>query len=141
MDKLTPERRSKNMRQIRGKDTTPELAVRQLCRQIGFPGYRIHRRDLPGKPDIAWIGRKKAIFVNGCFWHGHDCTEGSRKPKTNRSYWIPKIERNKQRDTENIVSLRAAGWDVLVVWECEMREKAQLSRELQLFLAPPSNSK
>lgn len=142
MDKLTPDRRSENMRRIRGEDTVPELAVRKLCREIGFPGYRIHRRDLPGKPDLAWISRKQAIFVNGCFWHGHNCTEGSRKPRSNRKYWIPKIERNKQRDAENTASLRAAGWNVFIVWECEVSKQEKISKNLKRFLSTktPSNT-
>lgn len=131
MDKLTPDRRSANMQQIRDKDTTPELMVRKLCREIGLLGYRIHRKDLPGKPDLAWVGRKQVIFVHGCFWHGHDCIEGSRKPKSNQDYWLPKIERNKQRDAENIAALCAAGWDVLVVWECEISDKTRLAKKLQ----------
>lgn len=135
MDKLSPERRSENMRNIRGKDTSPELAVRKLCRELGFWGYRIHRKELPGKPDLAWLGRKQAIFVHGCFWHGHDCTEGLRKPKSNRSYWIPKIERNQQRDTENLNNLRASGWEVLVIWECETTKQGYLSRKLINFIA------
>ena len=142
MDKLTSDRRSKNMRQIRGKNTAPELVVRKLCREIGFSGYRIHRKDLPGKPDLAWIGRKLAIFVHGCFWHGHDCAEGTRKPKTNRDSWIPKIARNQQRDAENIAALRAAGWFVIIVWECELSEKDCLTKKLQRFLSHrESNSK
>ncbi len=133
MDKLAPERRSENMRQIRGKDTAPELAIRKLCRELGFTGYRIHRKDLPGKPDLAWIWRKLAVFVHGCFWHGHDCAEGIRKPKSNRDYWIPKIERNQQRDAENIAALRATGWKVLVIWECELAERGRLSKRLRKF--------
>lgn len=135
MDKLAPERRSENMRQIRGKNTAPELTIRKLCREIGFTGYRIHRKDLPGKPDLAWVGRKLAIFVHGCFWHGHDCAEGIRKPKSNRDYWIPKIERNQQRDAENNTALHALGWKVFIVWECEINEKDLLSRKLQQFLS------
>lgn len=126
MDKLDPERRSENMRQIRGKNTAPELAIRKLFREIGFLGYRIHHKDLPGKPDLAWIGRNLAIFVHGCFWHGHNCAEGIRKPKSNRDYWIPKIKRNQQRD---------AGWNVLVIWECEINEQGNLSKRLQKFLS------
>lgn len=141
MDKLTPDRRSKNMRQIRGKNTAPELAVRQLVRGIGFPGYRIHRKDLPGKPDLAWVGRKVAVFVHGCFWHGHDCAEGTRKPKTNREYWIPKIARNQQRDAENIATLRGAGWNVVVVWECEISQKARLTKKLQRCLSSKTPNK
>lgn len=124
------------MRQIRGKNTAPELAVRQLCREIGFSGYRIHRKDLPGKPDLAWIGRKLVVFVHGCFWHGHDCAEGIRKPKTNRDYWIPKIDQNQRRDAENIMRLRTAGWDVIVVWECELSRKDYLKKKLKQFLSP-----
>ena len=135
MDKLTPDRRSENMRRIRSKDTAPELAVRKLCRGIGFAGYRIYRTDLPGKPDLAWIGRKKAVFVHGCFWHGHDCAEGIRKPKSNRGYWLPKIRRNKQRDAENIGALHAVGWDVFIVWECEIKKNGRLSKRLQRFLS------
>jgi DNA mismatch endonuclease, patch repair protein len=135
MDKLAPERRSENMRQIRGKNTAPELAIRKLCRELGFTGYRIHRKDLPGKPDLAWIGRKLAIFVHGCFWHGHNCTEGARRPKSNRDYWIPKIEQNQQRDTRNIDTLRTAGWNVLVIWECELIEQRPLSKRLHQFLS------
>lgn len=135
MDKLTPDRRSENMRQIRGKDTAPELAVRKLCRKLGFTGYRIHRKDLPGKPDLAWIGRKLAVFVHGCFWHGHNCAEGIRKPKSNQGYWIPKIERNRQRDFKNIAALKAGGWNVLVVWECEITAKDFLLDKLHKFLS------
>lgn len=135
MDKLAPERRSENMRQIRGRDTAPELAVRKLCREIGFTGYRIHRKELPGKPDIAWIGRRLAVFVHGCFWHGHNCAEGIRKPKSNRDYWIPKIERNRQRDNENIAALRAMGWKIFVVWECGINNKELLSKKLRQFLS------
>lgn len=111
------------------------MAARKLCRELGFTGYRIHRKDLPGKPDIAWIGRKLAIFVHGCFWHGHDCVEGSRKPKSNQDYWIPKIGRNQQRDAENIAALQAMGWKVLVVWECEIKDKALLSKKFQRFIS------
>jgi DNA mismatch endonuclease, patch repair protein len=133
MDKLSPERRSENMRNIRGQNTSPELAVRKLCREIGFSGYRIHHKELPGKPDIVWLGRKQAIFVHGCFWHGHDCSEGIRKPKSNCSYWIPKIERNQQHDAESISNLREAGWNVFVIWECEITEQRNLSKRLLRF--------
>lgn len=134
MDKLTPERRSENMRRIRGKNTSPELTVRKLCRELGFAGYRIHRKELPGRPDLAWIGRKLAIFVHGCFWHAHHCPEGLRKPKSNQQYWIQKIDRNKQRDAENIKNLRASGWKVLIIWECEIAGKNLLIQRLINFL-------
>ena len=125
--------RSDNMRRIRSKDTAPELAVRRLICGLGFSGYRIHRKDLPGKPDLAWIGRKIAIFVHGCFWHGHDCAEGIRMPKSNLDYWIPKICRNRQRDAECIATLEAKGWHVLVIWECEIKDKVALSDKLTGF--------
>lgn len=135
MDNLSPGRRSENMRRIRDKDTTPELVARKICRELGFVGYRIHRKDLPGKPDIAWIGRKLAIFVDGCFWHGHDCSEGIRKPKSNQDYWIPKIERNRQRDANNFAALQAMGWKILVIWECEIKDRPLLSKKFQHFLS------
>lgn len=109
--------------------------MRKRCRELGFAGYRIHRKELPGKPDIAWIGRRLAIFVHGCFWHGHDCAEGLRKPKSNRNYWLPKIERNQQRDVSNIAALSAMGWRVLVIWECEVNDRALLSGKLQRFIS------
>ena len=134
MDKISAARRSENMRRIRAKDTAPEMAVRRLLRDMGFAGYRLHRSDLPGKPDIAFIGRKKAIVVNGCFWHGHDCKEGARAPKSNQQYWVPKIERNRQRDATNVAAMAAIGWSVLVVWECECKDLLQLSDRLRQFL-------
>ena len=127
--------RSENMRRIRSKNTAPELAVRHLTWKLGFSGYRIHRNDIPGKPDLAWISQKIAIFVHGCFWHGHDCAEGIRKPKSNQSYWIPKIERNRQRDIENMTTLRANGWRILVIWECEIKDTPLLSEKIRHFLS------
>lgn len=135
VDKLTPSRRSENMRRIPGKNTAPELVVRKLCRETGHSGYRIHRRDLPGKPDLAWVGRKLVVFVHGCFWHGHDCAEGTRKPKSNRDYWLPKIRRNKARGTRNERALRAAGWKVLVIWECELVKAPSLAKRIRQFLS------
>lgn len=134
MDRISPIRRSQNMRQIRGRDTAPELTIRKLLRRMGFTGYRLCRKDLPGKPDLAWVGRKLAIFVHGCFWHGHNCQEGIRKPKSNRQYWIPKLERNWSRDAENISALRAKGWKVMVIWECEIKNVRPLSKNLRRFL-------
>lgn len=122
------------MRCIRGKDTGPELTVRKLLREIGFPGYRLHRSELPGKPDIVYIGRRKAILVHGCFWHGHNCIEGLRKPKSNQDYWIPKIEGNRQRDLNNAAALKSAGWDIMVIWECEIKDTLNLKRNLRSFL-------
>ena len=122
------------MRLVKSKDTRPELVVRKLCRALGYKGYRLHRKDLPGKPDIAFVGRKEAIFVHGCFWHGHDCHGHVRLPKSKRDYWIPKIERNKERDAENISSLVERGWRVLIVWECEIKRLDELTARLADFL-------
>ena len=129
----SPER-SRIMSAIRSKDTKPELLVRFILRQIGYPGYRLHRRDLPGKPDVAYVGRKKAIFVHGCFWHGHDCVAGIRRPKVNESYWRDKIDKNRNRDEKSCVALSYLGWSVLVVWECELRDINIISEKLSTFL-------
>src|SRR3954454_22828000 len=111
MDKLSAARRSANMRAIRSRDTKPELIVRRILRGIGFPGYRLHRKALPGKPDITFLGRKKAVFVHGCFWHGHTCSEGTRRPRSRQDYWLPKIAGNKIRDDRRKAELVARGWD------------------------------
>lgn len=130
--------RSENMRRIRSKDTGPETAVRGILRALGYTGYRLHRKDLPGKPDIAFIGRKKTVLIHGCFWHGHDCKEGLRKPKSNLDYWLPKIERNRQRDAAHLAELTRLGWSVLTVWECELRTPDELKERLQSFLLDES---
>lgn len=121
------------MRAIGAKDTKPELVVRRALRQAGFTGYRLHRRDLPGKPDIAFIGRKKAILVHGCFWHGHDCREGLRRPRARQEYWLPKISGNQVRDERHQANLISQGWSVLVIWECEISAPA-LPKRLDGFL-------
>jgi DNA mismatch endonuclease, patch repair protein len=129
--------RSENMRRIRSKDTGPELTVRKMLRDLGFAGYRIHRKELPGKPDVAFVGRKKAVMIHGCFWHGHDCKEGLRKPKSNPDYWLPKIERNRERDAQHLSEMERLGWSMLTVWECELREPAKLAAKLAAFMANP----
>lgn len=121
------------MRGVGAKDTSPEIVVRRLLRSIGETGYRLHRTELPGKPDIAFIGRKLVIFVHGCFWHGHSCQRGARMPKTNQDYWSRKIERNRSRDAKNVAALHAMGWKVLVIWECEINSQEILSERLQCF--------
>lgn len=122
------------MRRIKSKDTRPEIFVRRLVRSLGFSGYRIHRKDLPGKPDLAWLGRRKAIYVHGCFWHAHNCVEGMRKPKSNPSYWLEKFDRNRTRDAAHEANLIASGWKVLTIWECELRDEALLISRLTSFL-------
>lgn len=120
------------MARVRSRDTKPELLIRRLLTQLGYR-YRLHRSDLPGKPDIAFIGRRRAIFVHGCFWHGHDCARGSRAPKTNADYWRVKIARNRARDAAAIAALDAIGWRSLAVWECSLRDGA-LGDRLRAFL-------
>jgi DNA mismatch endonuclease (patch repair protein) len=128
-----PERRSAVMRAVKSRDTAPERAVRALLR--GFaPYYRLHRKDIAGNPDIAYIGRKRAIFVHGCFWHGHDCPRGARSPKANADYWRAKIARNRARDAAHQETLAAQGWRALIVWECELKDRAALEAKLRAFL-------
>lgn len=119
-DVFTPEKRSAVMRRVKGRDTSPELAVRRILRAAGI-GYRLGGMGLPGRPDVVMKGRSVALFVHGCFWHGHDCPRGSRQPKTNAGYWIAKIARNRARDAANAKALHAMSWRVVTVWECEMR--------------------
>jgi DNA mismatch endonuclease (patch repair protein) len=125
------------MRAIRSKDTAPEFAVRRLAHRLGYR-FRLHRPDLPGKPDLVFGTRRKIIFVHGCFWHGHNapnCNNGM-KPKSNRDYWLPKLARNSERDAEHGAALAADGWKVLIVWECETRDLKALATRLRRFLGP-----
>lgn len=133
VDKLTAERRSANMARIRSKDTKPEMVVRKLVHSMGYR-YQLHRQDLPGKPDLVFGPRKKVIFVHGCFWHQHDCREG-RIPDSRREYWEPKLLGNVERDRQAISALKADGWDVLVIWECEIKDKSRLVKKLRNFLS------
>lgn len=128
--------RSANMRAIKSENTGPERAVRKLAHDIA-PGYRLHRKDLPGKPDLAWIGRKQAVFVHGCFWHGHGCKRGGRVPEVNRDYWVAKIARNRARDEAAIAAFVSKGWAVEVIWECELKDEAAMRARLLSFLTRP----
>lgn len=127
--------RSENMRRIRSKDTKPEILVRAALRRLGFSGYRLHRKELPGRPDIVFMGRRKAIFVHGCFWHRHSCSEGRRVPKSNTAFWETKISGNACRDMVHLEKLNQAGWDVLTIWDCELRNLDDLEGRLRRFLA------
>jgi DNA mismatch endonuclease (patch repair protein) len=133
MDKITPERRSANMARIRSADTKPEIVVRRLAHQLGYR-FRLHRRDLPGNPDLVFVKQHKIIFVHGCYWHGHGCKVGGTGAKSNQDYWRPKIARNKERDDLAAAALRKSGWKVFVVWECETRDEAKLKDRLRRFL-------
>jgi DNA mismatch endonuclease (patch repair protein) len=122
VDDLTPEQRKRCMSAIRGKDTKPELAVRRLVHSLGYR-YRLHVRSLPGKPDLVFASRRKIIFVHGCFWHLHSRGCGARLPKSRLEYWKPKLEGNRKRDSQHLKALRAAGWDVLTIWECQAKSE------------------
>ena len=117
------------MRRVGSADTTPERAVRRLLTALGLR-YRLQRKDLPGRPDIVFPGRRTALFVHGCFWHGHDCPRGARAPKTNADYWRAKIARNRARDGDTTEALMALGWRVLTVWECELKDPDAVSARL-----------
>ena len=132
-DKLTPERRSENMRKIRAKNTSPELLVRRLVHGMGFR-YRLHVPDLPGKPDLVFARRNKVIEVRGCFWHAHGKCIDSHVPKSRLDYWGPKLQRNRSRDATNVRNLKSLGFRVLVVWECEVKNEKRLTARLKRFL-------
>ena len=127
--------RGENMRRIKSKNTRPEIAVRKLLRDLGHSGYRLHRKDIIGCPDIVFIGKRKAIFVHGCFWHGHDCKVGSRKPKSNQDYWLPKIEKTRNRGMKYTAALQGDGWSVLIIWECQLKNMAGLAEMLENFMS------
>lgn len=131
-DTVTPEKRSEIMSRVRGKNTRPEMAVRRLVHRMGYR-YRLHRSDLPGKPDMVFTLRRKVIFVHGCFWHGHDCPLG-RIPKSRVEFWVGKITGNKARDERNLDRLRALGWACLVIWECQLKNQETLEQRIREFL-------
>ena len=135
VDIVSKNRRSEIMSAIRSKGTKPEMAVRRLLHSMGYR-YRLHKDGLPGKPDLVFPGRRKVIQVHGCFWHQH-AEPGCkivRHPKSNQDYWLPKLERNVVRDAEQTEQLRAMGWDVLVVWECEVRAGSEFLARVTNFL-------
>lgn len=131
-DVFDPATRSAVMAKVRGRDTKPEMAVRRALHRLGYR-YRLHAKDFPGAPDLLFPARGKAVFVHGCFWHGHECPRGSRMPKANADYWHKKIARNVERDAQAIAALEAAGWGVHVVWECALKEAGWLAKA-QAFL-------
>jgi DNA mismatch endonuclease (patch repair protein) len=132
-DVFSPAERSAVMRAVKARDTGPERIVRKLAWAIR-PGYRLDARELPGRPDLVWRRTRRAVFVHGCFWHGHDCARGARAPKANAAYWSAKIARNRARDARVLDALRDAGWKTLTIWECELRDEARVQRTLDRFL-------
>lgn len=133
MDTLTPDQRSERMARVRARDTKPELYLRRLVYSLGYR-YRTHRRDVIGNPDLAFIGKKRAIFLHGCFWHRHDCFNGRRLPKSRLEFWTDKFERNVKRDAQVKQELLSAGWRGLVIWECELKDRPRLTQRIRKFL-------
>lgn len=138
MDTRSPEQRRRIMQSVGTKNTGPELTVRRLLHRLGYR-FRLHPKHLPGRPDIALPGRRKAIFVHGCFWHGHGCQKG-RAPKSKLEYWGPKLEANRERDARKEGELRALGWDVATVWQCQTEDAESLQATLGEFLGQPGKN-
>jgi DNA mismatch endonuclease (patch repair protein) len=133
MDTISTMRRSENMRRIRSADTKPEMVVRSLIHRLGYR-FRLHRKDLPGCPDLVFPVLRKAVFVHGCFWHQHRrCVDG-RLPKTRQAYWLPKLAGNQRRDKSSRARLRRMGWHSLVVWDCETANVEVLRSRVGKFL-------
>lgn len=133
MDTLTPAERSALMALVRAKDTKPELFVRRLAHGMGYR-YRLHRRDLPGTPDLVFPSRRKVIFVHGCFWHRHARCALARLPKSRGDFWLPKLTANAERDVRNMRALRRLGWSTLTIWECQLSDTAKLANRIRRFL-------
>jgi DNA mismatch endonuclease (patch repair protein) len=139
VDTLSPAARSERMSRIRGKNTVPEIVARRLAHGLGYR-FRLHRKDLPGSPDLVFPRLKKVVFVHGCFWHGHDCGKG-RLPKSNVEFWQTKIAKNRERDERAVTALKAGGWSVLVLWQCDTKDKKTLENRLRRFLERPIRKK
>ncbi len=137
-DTRTQEQRRRIMQSVGTKDTGPELVVRRLLHRLGYR-YRLHPKQLPGRPDIVLPGRKKAVFVHGCFWHGHECQKG-RAPKSKLDYWGPKLAANRERDARKEAELRALGWDVATIWQCQTADRQAIEKSLVSFLGQPGKS-
>ena len=137
VDHVSPEVRSRIMASVRAKGTKPEMVVRRALHRLGYR-YRIHRKDLPGRPDLTFVSRKKVLFINGCFWHLHPGCPRAKIPISNHGFWVQKLKRNRSRDADNIMSLQKLGWDTMTVWECELRDLDSALNRVVLFLGPPS---
>lgn len=137
-DTVSSKRRSEIMSNIRAIGMKPEMIVRRFVNAMGYR-YRLHSKDLPGKPDLVFPGCRKVIFVHGCFWHQHDgpACKIARRPQSNRDYWLPKLKCNVMRDAEYRAHLSSLGWDVLVIWECETKDIERLKQQIGNFLSNP----
>lgn len=136
-DTRTPDQRRRIMQSVGTKDTGPEMVVRRIAHRLGYR-YRLHRKDLPGSPDLVFPTRRKAVFVHGCFWHGHGCPKG-RLPKSRPEFWVPKIERNRERDAGAVRALEDRGWESLTLWQCETKDAEAIKAKLVDFLGPPGS--
>ena len=132
-DIVSPEARSRIMAQVKSKGTKPEMMVRRMLHGLGYR-YRLHRTDLPGRPDLTFPSRRKVVFVNGCFWHNHPNCVNVRLPASNRDYWLPKLERNRARDIRNLSLLEESGWAATTVWECQLTDLETVTERLIEFL-------
>jgi DNA mismatch endonuclease (patch repair protein) len=133
MDVLTPEQRQRCMASISGKNIKPELIVRKLLYSLGYR-YRLHYSNLPGKPDLVYPDKRKVIFIHGCFWHRHDCKKGNSRPSKNSEFWQKKLADNASRDNRNISELKKLGWEILVFWECQIKDLQAISINLHSYL-------
>jgi DNA mismatch endonuclease (patch repair protein) len=133
IDPLSPLERSARMRRVRSTDTKPEMIVRRIVHSLGYR-YRLHSSSLPGHPDLVFRSQSKVILVHGCFWHQHGNCRQYRMPKSRLEFWLPKLEGNKRRDLENQQKLRDLGWKILVIWECQLKNKTVLMRRVRKFL-------
>lgn len=132
-DVHTPEQRTRNMKAIRGRDTKPEMRVRSLAHRLGYR-FRLHRKGLPGRPDLVFPGLKKVIFVHGCFWHQHPGCRYATRPRTREAFWAGKLDGNRARDLKQIAELERLGWEVLVIWECQTKDEDALRDQIRRFL-------
>jgi DNA mismatch endonuclease, patch repair protein len=135
-DIMSPGQRSRHMALIKGKDTKPEMQLRRHLHRLGYR-YRLHRRELPGKPDIVFPTRRRLIYVHGCFWHQHRNCKVAHLPKSRSDYWAEKFRRNTERDAQNLAAAHALGWETMVVWECELRNTSTLEEAVVRFLGAP----
>jgi DNA mismatch endonuclease, patch repair protein len=135
MDRLTPEQRSRNMSRVRGKNTGPERKVRSMLHRMGYR-FRLHRKDLPGKPDVVLSKYKTVVFVHGCFWHRCPKCSAATLPKTRKAFWKKKLEGNADRDRRNVRDLKKMGWKVITVWECELKDEVKLNHKFPKRLSP-----
>lgn len=133
MDTLSPEERSERMSRVRSRNTSPEMLTLHLARKLGYR-FQLHSKNLPGRPDLVFVGRRKVIFVHGCFWHRHNRCALARLPKSNQDFWASKFDQNRRRDASNRAALTRLGWTSLVIWECELRDPVKVMLKMLMFM-------